>query len=80
MNPKPQPNHQQYLQALQDLGPEGRFKKMLELTQRSKNLFLHGLRKRFPEKTEEEISELYLEKLKLKSQEELGISQRGRSI
>lgn len=69
MNPKPQTNHQQYLQALHNLGPAGRFQKMLDLNQTSKNLFLHGLRKRFPQKTEDEIHELYLERQIIKSQE-----------
>ncbi len=62
---KPRPNHQQYLAALEALGPEGRLKKMFELSEFSKQLFLQGLRERFPEKTEEEIKKIYLERIVL---------------
>lgn len=65
MDIKPSPQHQQYLEALQQIGPVGRFQKMLELSQFTKELFLHGLRKRFPQKTEAEIMELYLQRLSL---------------
>jgi hypothetical protein len=65
MNIKPSLQHQQYLEALQRLGPAGRFQKMLELSQFTKELFLHGLRKRFPQKTEAEIRKLYLQRLSL---------------
>lgn len=65
MNIKPNPNHQEYLKALERLGPAGRFQKAMELSQMTKDLFLHGLRKRFPEKSEEEITKLYLERLAL---------------
>lgn len=47
------------------MGPGGRFQKAMELSQMTKDLFLHGLRKRFPEKSEEEIKKLYLERLAL---------------
>ena len=65
MEGKPLPNHQQYLKTLQEMGSEGRFQKMLQLSQFNKELFLHGLRKRFPEKTENDIKELYLQRLAL---------------
>lgn len=65
MEIKPEPNHQQYLKALQQLGAAGRFQKAMELSQFAKDLFLHGLRKRFPEKTEAEIKQLYLQRLEL---------------
>ncbi|MDD8018640.1 MAG: hypothetical protein PHP42_09730 [Bacteroidota bacterium] len=63
MNIKPQPNHQQYLVALKKLGPEGRLRKAIELSEFSKQLFLEGLRSRFPEKNEVEIKVLYLERI-----------------
>lgn len=65
MNAKPQPNHAEYLKALQHLGPAGRFAKAMELSQMTRDLFLHGLRSRFPEKSEEEIKQLFLQRLAL---------------
>lgn len=65
MNPKPQPNHELYLQTLRNLGPAGRFQKAMELSAFTKELFLHGLRTRFPEKSEAEIKSLYLQRLAL---------------
>jgi hypothetical protein len=38
--------------------------KAFELTAFSKELFLNGLRKRFPDLTEEELHRIYLERLK----------------
>ena len=65
MDVKPSMNHIEYLKALQQLGPAGRLQKALELSQFTKELFLHGLRKRFPEKTENEIKEIYLQRISL---------------
>ena len=48
MNIKPQPNHRIYIQTLQRMLPEARLMKSFELSQFTKDLFLHGLRKRFP--------------------------------
>jgi hypothetical protein len=62
---KLQPNRTEYLKALRRLGPAGRFAKAMELSQMTRELFLHGLRKRFPEKTDEERKQLYLERLAL---------------
>lgn len=63
MNIKPSPNHQQYLLTLKKMGAEKRLLKALELSAITKELFLTGLRKRFPEKTETEIKEIYLQRL-----------------
>jgi hypothetical protein len=57
------PNHRQYLLTLAKMGPEKRLLKALELSAISKELFLEGLRKRFPEKTGAEIKEIYLQRL-----------------
>ena len=45
--------------------PEQRLAKALELSELTRDLFKHGLRKRFPELTEEELRKLYLERLDL---------------
>ncbi len=63
MDIKPRPNHQLYLEILQKMTPEQHLAKVFELSDLSKALFLEGLRKTFPNKTEEEIKELYLERI-----------------
>ena len=63
MNYKTAPNHRQYLVALTKMGTEQRLIKALELSSITKELFISGLRKRFPNKTEMEIKELYLQRL-----------------
>ena len=65
MNIKENPNHQIYLQALCNMTPEQRLMKVFELSDLTKKLFLHGLRKRFPEKTEAEIKAIYAERIAL---------------
>jgi len=62
---KPNPNHAIYLQILKKMTPEQRIKKAFELSDMAKQLFLEGLRKRFPEKSNSEIKEIYLERIKL---------------
>lgn len=52
---KPQPNHREYIQILRRLSPEARLQKAFELSDFSRDLFLQGLRKRFPEKSEHEL-------------------------
>jgi hypothetical protein len=63
MNLKPRPNHKRYLQTLRHMSPEARLQKAFELSQFSRDLFLHGLRKRFSDLPEEEFKKLYLERL-----------------
>ena len=63
MDIKPRPNHQLYLEILQRMTPEQHLLKVFELSALSKALFLEGLRKTFPNKTEEEIKKLYLERI-----------------
>ena len=57
------PNHKLYLAILRKMTPEQRLLKAFELSEFSKQFFLHGLRKRFPEKSEAEITKTYLERL-----------------
>lgn len=45
------------------MGPEKRLLKAFELSAIAKELFMSGLRKRFPQKTEPEIKEIYLQRL-----------------
>jgi hypothetical protein len=45
------------------MGPSGRLRKALELSEMTKRLFKEGLRRRFPEKSDAEIHKLFLERL-----------------
>jgi hypothetical protein len=53
--------HQAYLRALRAMGPARRLQVAFELTDLSRELYRHGLQKRYPEKSEREITELFLE-------------------
>jgi len=63
MNIKPHPNHKLYIQTLRRMTPEARLLKAFELSQFSQDLFLHGLRKRFSNLSNEEFRKLFLERL-----------------
>ena len=63
MNVKNRPNHRIYIQALRRMTPEKRLLKAFELSQFSKELFLQGLRRRFPDIAEEAIRKIYLERI-----------------
>ncbi|HXE54138.1 MAG TPA: hypothetical protein VN541_14040 [Tepidisphaeraceae bacterium] len=63
MDPKPRPNHRQYLEVLRRMTPQQKAAKFFELSEQAKRLFREGLRKRFPELSEEEFHALYLERL-----------------
>ncbi len=63
MDIKPRPNHLLYLQILKKMPAEKRLEKVFELSAMTKTLFLQGLSKRFPKKTEREIKDLYLERI-----------------
>jgi hypothetical protein len=63
MDIKPKPNHQRYLAVLRRMTPEQRLLKAFELSAFARELFLHGLRSRFPDASEEELKKIYLERL-----------------
>ncbi len=52
-----------YLQTLRKMSASEKFLKVIELSELTKSLFKEGLRKRFPEKSEQEIHELFLKRL-----------------
>ena len=62
---KEHPNHHLYLQTLKHMTPGQRLMKAFELSERSKKLFLHGLKKRFPDKNDAEIKTIYQERIAL---------------
>jgi len=63
MDPKPRPNRQLYLQVLRSMTPWQRLMKAFELSARTKALFIHGLRRRFPDLPPEEFHKLLLARL-----------------
>ena len=63
MNPKRRPNHRIYIEALRRMTPEERLQKAFELSEFARHLFLHGLRRRFPDLPEKALMKLYLERL-----------------
>lgn len=52
-----------YLDTLRKMSASEKFNKVMELNELTKSIFKQGLRKRFPEKSEEEIHRLFLERL-----------------
>jgi len=63
MNFKESHNHKMYIEILSKMTPEQRLNKCFELTELAKNLFLNGLKKRFPHLSEEEIRKIYLKRI-----------------
>jgi hypothetical protein len=63
MDIKERPNHKLYTQTLRRMSAEQRLLKSFELSEFSKELFLHGLHRRFPELSEAAIKRIYLERL-----------------
>lgn len=60
---KPRPNHCEYIEVLRRMTPAQRLAKAFELSEVSKRLFQQGLRKQFPDLSEEDFHRLYLERL-----------------
>jgi hypothetical protein len=60
---KPNINHKQYIQALRHLTPEQRLTKAFELSEFTKQLFIHGLRRRFATLSNQEFEQLVLQRL-----------------
>ena len=63
MNIKKRPNHKLYLQVLRQMSPEKRLLKAFELSEFARHLFIHGLRRRFPNLPDEEFKRILLERL-----------------
>ena len=63
MNIKKHPNHRLYIQALRRMSPETRLLKSFELSKFCRELFFHGLRKRFPHASDDEVKKIYLDRL-----------------
>ena len=55
--------HREYIKIIRRLTPEERLKKCFELNELTKQLFLTGLKNRFPDLSQEEIKKLYLKRI-----------------
>jgi hypothetical protein len=58
MGVKRSPAHKIYIQALRRMSPEERLLRAFELSELANQLFIHGLRKRFPHLPEEEFKKI----------------------
>ena len=58
MDPKPRPNHKLYIRMLRRMTPGQRLAKAFDLSEFTRRLFADGLRKRFPDLSEEDFQEL----------------------
>lgn len=56
-------SHREYIKIIRRLTPEERLKKCFELNELTKQLFLTGLKNRFPNLSQEEIKKLYLKRI-----------------
>lgn len=64
MDIKQRPNHKRYVQVLRNMTAEERLLKAFELSVFSKQLFIQGLKKRFPLLSKNEFNKLLNERLK----------------
>jgi hypothetical protein len=60
---KARPNHREYLKVLTRMTAEARLQKAFELSSFSRELFLHGLRRRFPEMSDAQVGDLARQRL-----------------
>ncbi len=63
VDPKAQPNRQQYIRVLRAMTPSQRLDKAFELSKMARQLFAQGLRKRFPDLSEADFNSLLLKRL-----------------
>jgi hypothetical protein len=63
MDTKEHPNHKLYLNVLRRMSPEQRLNKTFELSDFSRKLFIQGLRKRFPDLSDDAFHKLLLRRL-----------------
>lgn len=63
MNIEQSPNHRLRIEVLRRMSPEDRLLKAFELSEFSKQLFVHGLQARFPHLNDDDLHAMYLERL-----------------
>ena len=63
MDIKPKPNRRMYIEILRRMTPAQRLDKAFELSEFTRQLFLEGLRRRFPDTSESEFREIVIKRL-----------------
>ena len=63
VDPKAKPNREQYIRVLRAMTPSQRLDKAFELSTMARQLFVQGLRKRFPDLSEADFHSLLLKRL-----------------
>ena len=63
MDPKSPAARQRYLEVLRRMTPAQRLAKAMELSDLGKRLFLHGLRRRFPNLDQHQLHAEYLKRI-----------------
>lgn len=63
LNMKQRQNHREYLQVLRSMTSEQRIRIAFELSARNKRLLKQALQKRFPDMPEDELHQLFLDRL-----------------
>jgi len=63
MNKTDRQTHKEYIKILKKMKPQARLQKAFELSDLTKSLFITGLRMRHPDYSEEDIKDLYIEKI-----------------
>ena len=55
--------HREYIKILKKMTPQQRLFRAMELSDLTKSLFITGLKLRYPDYTEDEIKNIYIEKI-----------------
>ncbi len=55
--------HREYIKILKKMTPQQRLLRAMELSDLTKSLFITGLKLRYPDYTEDEIKNIYIEKI-----------------
>ena len=63
MNEAERQTHREYIKILKRMTPQQRLQRALELSDLTKSLFITGLKLRYPDYPEEDIKNLYIEKV-----------------
>ncbi len=71
MNPKPQPNHREYILALRRMTPEQRLNQAFELSEIEKQAELRELSRQFPDLDKKSVTWIYLQRLVNRDKQEL---------
>jgi hypothetical protein len=58
LDPKPRPNQEIYIRILRRMTPEQHLQKALELSALTRELFIKGMRRRFPDLNPDEFDKL----------------------